>query len=425
MVRPDSEDLVRMQTFGTSTVRALESTGTAFDNLTTFTFAPIASMTIKTATEEVFTFLPLENSTKAMPSPTAMPSTEQSTPDGEVMQNASLLTTESSACVTIAGVTSSVTTAGGPTTEKASNVDQVEKPDKAESTEVSSNELTTERSKFTGSTLKVEDSSTEEGETGNSGTDGRGSGNSEMESTENSKKEEESDKKQQPTASGSDEHVENNSNSHSIIFTTPTTASDGFLHSTIAIQSSDESSDEDNRNVQPKQPQQPPSSTTEAIDSDEKTGNDLDLESQSPPVLDPLEVTSELSPLELTSSFPSTEDDDFTEPSKTSPLLDFAYFNDRNESKVANDSRKPRLRNFFYYYFLTAIRVNESRERELNRTFEEAGHDRLWGLPGDPISVAHHFFSFVDRWPGTCDAIFHNFISTFSAPTQKNYFLSH
>lgn len=378
-----------MATAGTPTVIAptaqtVESTGTAFDNLTTFTFAPIASMTIKTTTEEVFTFLPLETSTKALPSPTAKPSTEQSTPDGEVTQKDSVLTTESSA-------TSSVTVAGGSTTEKASATDQVEKPDKAESTEsseVTFNALTTERSRVTGSTSRDDDSEVEGGGNGD---------------------------ERHATSSGSNESSENDSNLPSNVLTTKTTDSDGFPHNKVATQSSDESSDEDNRkdpHEQLPQPQQPPSSTDDSVNSDEKTGNDLDMDSQSPPLPDPLEVTS---------PFPQTEDNEPTETSKTSPLLDFAYFNDRNESKVANDSRKPRLRNFFYYYFLTAIRVNESRERELNRTFEEAGHDRLWGLPGDR-SVLRTNSSVLLAAARTCDAIFHNLISTFSAPTQKTIF---
>lgn len=334
-----------MATAETSTLRTIESTNTAFGNLTTFTFAPIASMTIKTTTEEVFTFLPLENSTKEMPSPTAQPPIEQSTPYGEVTQKVTVLTTESSA-------TSSVTIAGGSTTEKASAIDQVEKPDESEFTESAEdkfNALTTERSKVTWSTTKKDESEMEKGGT---------------------------DERHLATDSGSSESNENDSSFHSIALTTQTSPPDGFPHDKLATQSSDESSDEESRKDQHEQPQQPqPLSTTDgSVDSDEKTGNDLNIDAQSPPLPDSLEVSS---------SLPVPEDSSATETSKTSPLLDFAYFNDRNESKVANDSRKPRLRNFFYYYFLTAIRVNESRERELNRTFEEAGHDRLWGLPGD------------------------------------------
>lgn len=383
MVTPDSVDLVRIATAETPTSWTIENKGTAFDNLTTFTFVPIASMTIKTTTEEVFTFLPLEKSTKTTdPTESAKASTEQSTPDGEISQNVPLLTTEMS----------SATIAGGSTTEKASTVDQVENPDKAEFTESSedtSKPLSTETSEVTRSTVKVE--------------------NSGMESDETNRRH---------STSSSESH-ENDSNFPPKALPTQHTSSDGFPHDKIATETSDESSaDEDN----PKDHVHAPpvtASSGDPAESDEKAENDLNNESQSPPHPDPLEITSSSSKTTIN----SPTDEASTETSrKTSPLLDFAYFNDRNESKVVNDSRKPRLRNFFYYYFLTAIRVNDSRERELNRTYEEAEHDRILGLPGDPSVLSTTPSVLLTAAGTTCDAIFHNFIFTFSAQTQKIFF---
>lgn len=68
------------------------------------------------------------------------------------------------------------------------------------------------------------------------------------------------------------------------------------------------------------------------------------------------------------------------------------YLHDRNDSSSVNSTRKPRLRNFFYYYFITAIKANESRARELNKTLEEeeiAKQEFFLGLPGDQSSVEH------------------------------------
>lgn len=61
---------------------------------------------------------------------------------------------------------------------------------------------------------------------------------------------------------------------------------------------------------------------------------------------------------------------------------------DRNELTFANISRKPKFRNFFYYYFITAIKANETRVREINKTIE-AGKEHFLGLPGDQSCVEH------------------------------------
>lgn len=70
---------------------------------------------------------------------------------------------------------------------------------------------------------------------------------------------------------------------------------------------------------------------------------------------------------------------------------DYELLHDRNESIVSNATRKPRLRNFFHYYFITAIKANESRARELNRTLEEeeAKQQSFLG-PGDQESCVEH-----------------------------------
>jgi hypothetical protein len=73
---------------------------------------------------------------------------------------------------------------------------------------------------------------------------------------------------------------------------------------------------------------------------------------------------------------------------------DNELLHDRNESNVVDGTRKPRMRNFFYYYFITAIRANESRAREMNKTLEaEAQREHFMGLPGDRSCVEHQFSS--------------------------------
>lgn len=67
------------------------------------------------------------------------------------------------------------------------------------------------------------------------------------------------------------------------------------------------------------------------------------------------------------------------------------FFNDRNETRLVNVSRKHRMRNFFYYYFITAAKSNST---DVNRTIiigekdeiedeNEKNQEKFLGLPGD------------------------------------------
>ena len=68
-------------------------------------------------------------------------------------------------------------------------------------------------------------------------------------------------------------------------------------------------------------------------------------------------------------------------------IINYDLLNDPINSQASNSTRKIRLRNFFYYYFINAFKANESRARETNKTFEghndEARNESFLGLPGD------------------------------------------
>lgn len=71
---------------------------------------------------------------------------------------------------------------------------------------------------------------------------------------------------------------------------------------------------------------------------------------------------------------------------------------DRNDTQVVNISRKHRMRNFFYYYFITAIKNYDSNSSDVNRTIvireeklaeaedeERKKQEKFLGLPGDRL----------------------------------------
>lgn len=63
---------------------------------------------------------------------------------------------------------------------------------------------------------------------------------------------------------------------------------------------------------------------------------------------------------------------------------------DRNGSEVSNTTRKPKFKNFFYYYFIASMKANESRAKETNLTDEVAGSQAMFmGIPGEQSCVLH------------------------------------
>lgn len=80
-----------------------------------------------------------------------------------------------------------------------------------------------------------------------------------------------------------------------------------------------------------------------------------------------------------------------------------SYFDLPNNSRGAsNSSRKPRLRSLFYYYFITANKLNESQSRETNKTLEEdhgqsEKSESFLGLPGDQSCVEHQTLLLASR----------------------------
>lgn len=115
----------------------------------------------------------------------------------------------------------------------------------------------------------------------------------------------------------------------------------------------------------------------------------------------------------------STSSDDSEEIDNS---LEIGFF--FNHNKTGNSTkRRPRLRNFFYYYFITAIRANETRAKEQNQTAEKEKQEHFLGMPGDPSCVEHQtsaLFSSVDTGR---DAILHNHLITNFSTEMQEFFI--
>lgn len=106
---------------------------------------------------------------------------------------------------------------------------------------------------------------------------------------------------------------------------------------------------------------------------------------------------------ETDQSTENTTEVTFTEDIFTDPFLNSTeivqttnenkFLQDRNESKIVK--RKQRLRHFFYYYFITAIKANESRAKDMNQTNEQETNEHFMGLPGDQSVLGTKLLLFV------------------------------
>jgi hypothetical protein len=65
-----------------------------------------------------------------------------------------------------------------------------------------------------------------------------------------------------------------------------------------------------------------------------------------------------------------------------------------NATEISNATRKPKFKNFFYYYFITSIKANESRVKEIKNSTEELEGDpaSFMGIPGEQSCEAHQKF---------------------------------